>query len=139
MSRPLAVFAYDFDGTLARGNMQEHAFIPDELGMDHADFWRETQALAQAQRGDGILAYMHLMLEKAREKGLELTLDSWRNRGAALRLFPGVEDWFERVRGRPTFHPAFVEWLPAELAAEMRSNGERSWPAVAALLGIDVV
>src|SRR5262249_47176422 len=67
MSRPLAVFAYDFDGTLARGNMQEHAFIPDELGMNHADFWAETQALAEAQRGDGILAYMHLMLEKARE------------------------------------------------------------------------
>lgn len=100
MSRPLAVFAYDFDGTLARGNMQEHAFIPDELGMDHADFWRETQALAQAQRGDGILAYMHLMLEKAREKGLELTLDSWRARGANLRLFPGVEAWFARQNAR---------------------------------------
>ena len=100
MSRPLAVFAYDFDGTLAPGNMQEHAFIPDELGMNHADFWRETQALAETQRGDGILAYMHLMLEKAREKGLELTLDSWRNRGAALRLFPGVEDWFERQNAR---------------------------------------
>ena len=39
MSRPLAVFAYDFDGTLAPGNMQEHAFIPDELGMSHDDFW----------------------------------------------------------------------------------------------------
>jgi phosphoserine phosphatase len=100
MSRPLAVFAYDFDGTLARGNMQEHAFIPDELGMAHADFWTETQALAEAQRGDGILAYMHLMLEKAREKGLELTLDSWRRRGAALRLFPGVEDWFARQNAR---------------------------------------
>ena len=99
-ARPLAVFAYDFDGTLAPGNMQEHAFIPDELGMSHAEFWAETQALAEAQRGDGILAYMHLMLEKAREKGLELTLDSWRKRGASLRLFPGVEDWFERQDAR---------------------------------------
>ncbi len=100
MSRPLAVFAYDFDGTLAPGNMQEHAFIPDELGMDHADFWRETQALAKAQRGDAILAYMHLMLQKAREKGLELSLQSWRDRGAQLRLFPGVEDWFARQNAR---------------------------------------
>ena len=33
MTRPLAVFAYNFDGTLAPGTMQEHAFIPDELGM----------------------------------------------------------------------------------------------------------
>ena len=100
MSRPLAVFAYDFDGTLAPGNMQEHAFIPDELGMDHADFWRETRVLAEQQRGDGILAYMHLMLAKAREKGLELSLESWRKRGANLRLFPGVEDWFPRQNAR---------------------------------------
>lgn len=98
--RPLAVFAYDFDGTLAPGNMQEHAFIPDELGMNHADFWAETRKLAEAQRGDGILAYMHLMLAKAREKGLELSLESWRKRGANLRLFPGVEDWFSRQNAR---------------------------------------
>ena len=32
MSRPLAVFAYDFDGTLAPGNRQEHAFIPTNWG-----------------------------------------------------------------------------------------------------------
>src|SRR5687767_5952445 len=100
MSRPLAVFAYDFDGTLAPGNMQEHAFIPEELGLAHADFWAEARALSEAQRGDPILAYMHLMLEKAREKGLELDLESWRRRGASLRLFPGVEDWFPRQNAR---------------------------------------
>jgi len=100
MSRPLAVFAYDFDGTLAPGNMQEHAFIPDELGMPHAAFWEETKRLAEAQRGDGILAYMHLMLAKAREKGVELSRESWRKRGASLRLFPGVEDWFARQNAR---------------------------------------
>ena len=98
--RPKAVFAYDFDGTLAPGNMQEHAFIPDELGMDHAEFWEETRKIAEDQRGDGILAYMHLMLEKAREKGLELTLDSWRKRGANLPLFAGVEGWFDRQNAR---------------------------------------
>ncbi len=100
MSRPLAVFAYDFDGTLAPGNMQEHAFIPDELGMAHAEFWAETRRLAEAQRGDGILAYMHLMLEKARDKGVELSRESWRARGAGLRLFPGVADWFGRQNAR---------------------------------------
>jgi glutathione S-transferase len=58
----------------------------------------------------------------------------WRN-----GRLPRVERWFERVRARPTFRPAFVEWLPAELAAEMRANGETSWPAVAALIGIETV
>jgi hypothetical protein len=98
--RPLAVFAYDFDGTLAPGNMQEHAFIPDELGMSHEDFWAETKLLAHQQRGDPILAYMHLMLEKARGKGIELSRDAWRRRGANLPLFPGVEGWFERQTAR---------------------------------------
>lgn len=98
--RPLAVFAYDFDGTLAPGNMQEHAFIPDELGMSHDDFWAETRAIARDQRGDPILAYMHLMLEKARAKNIELSRDAWARRGANLPLFPGVEDWFERQSRR---------------------------------------
>ncbi|HEY2358696.1 MAG TPA: haloacid dehalogenase-like hydrolase, partial [Phenylobacterium sp.] len=98
--RPRVVFAYDFDGTLAPGNMQEHAFIPHELGMPHSDFWDEVKALAQAQRGDPILAYMHLMLAKARARKVELTEQSWRRRGAALPLFPGVEDWFERQTAR---------------------------------------
>jgi hypothetical protein len=98
--RPRVVFAYDFDGTLAPGNMQDHAFIPHELGMDHGAFWDEVRALAEAQRGDPILAYMHLMLAIARERGLELSLESWRRRGATIPLFPGVEDWFERQNRR---------------------------------------
>ncbi|THD80906.1 MAG: haloacid dehalogenase-like hydrolase [Phenylobacterium sp.] len=99
-ARPRVVFAYDFDGTLAPGFMQNHAFIPDELGLNRGEFWKEVNLLARAQRGDEILAYMHLMLAKAREKGLELSLESWRRRGATLQLFPGVEDWFERQNAR---------------------------------------
>ena len=53
--RPRVVFAYDFDGTLAPGNMQEHAFIPGELGMAHEDFWAEVKVLAEVQRGDAPL------------------------------------------------------------------------------------
>lgn len=98
--RPRVVFAYDFDGTLAPGNMQEHVFIPHELGMSHEDFWAETRVLAREQRGDPILAYMHLMLEKARAKGIELSREAWSRRGANLPLFPGVEDWFERQTAR---------------------------------------
>jgi ganglioside-induced differentiation-associated protein 1 len=47
---------------------------------------------------------------------------------------PGVERWFARITARPSFHPAFVEWMPADLANEMRSNGAKSWDAVRALL-----
>ncbi len=47
---------------------------------------------------------------------------------------PRVEEWFTRVAARDTFFPAFTEWMPAELAAEMRANGERSWAEIRALL-----
>jgi len=33
--------AYDFDGTLADGNMQEHQFLPD-IGMRPTEFWAEA-------------------------------------------------------------------------------------------------
>jgi len=48
---------------------------------------------------------------------------------------PRVADWFGRIRERATFTSALVEWMPAELAAEMRANGEKSWPSIAAVLG----
>ena len=116
--RPLVVFAYDFDGTLAPGNMQEHAFIPGELGMAHEDFWAEVKLLAEAQRGDPILAYMHLMLAKARARNVELTEESWRLRGANLPLFPGVETWFERQNAR-------AEALELDLRHFIISSGNR--------------
>jgi ganglioside-induced differentiation-associated protein 1 len=49
---------------------------------------------------------------------------------------PRVEDWFERVRGRPTFEPAFVAWMPPALRDEMRANGAKSWPDVVELLNL---
>ncbi|MBS0334956.1 MAG: haloacid dehalogenase-like hydrolase [Proteobacteria bacterium] len=68
--------------------------------MSHQDFWTEARALAVAQRGDPILAYMHLMLEKARARGIELSRGAWTRRGANLPLFPGVPGWFERQTAR---------------------------------------
>ena len=38
--------AYDFDGTLAPGNMQEHNFIPD-MKMDIPSFWQEANEIAE--------------------------------------------------------------------------------------------
>jgi len=74
----------------------------------------------------------------------DIAMAPYVNRLAALAMerlwkrgrLPRVADWFARVRARPTFRPSFVDWLPAELAAEMRANGERSWPAIGSLLGI---
>ena len=86
---PLAII-YDFDGTLAPGNMQERQFIPD-IGMTASEFWTEVDALAREHHADGILTYMFVMLEKARAAGRPVKRDdlvaksheidlSWRRR-----------------------------------------------------------
>jgi glutathione S-transferase len=72
----------------------------------------------------------------------DIAMAPYVNRLAALSLdalwlggrLPRVERWFAKIRERPTFGPAFVEWLPTDLAAEMRANGARSWPEVRAAL-----
>ena len=47
---------------------------------------------------------------------------------------PNVARWFERVKARPSFKPAFIDWMPEGLAAEMRANGKATWPEVAKVL-----
>ncbi|MDP9989795.1 phosphoserine phosphatase [Variovorax boronicumulans] len=92
---PLAI-AYDFDGTLAAGNMQEYDFIP-ALKMTSAEFWEEVKNLAANQEADEILAYMHLMLEKAKATHVPVRRSDFQNFGASIELFPGVLDWFDRI------------------------------------------
>jgi phosphoserine phosphatase len=92
---PVAI-AYDFDGTLAPGNMQEHVFLP-KLGLDARAFWERSNALATEQQGDRILAYMHRMLVEAAREDIPVRREDWAAQGAGITLFPGVESWFDRV------------------------------------------
>ena len=46
---PVMAICYDFDGTLAPGNMQEHDFFPD-LNVAPKDFWEESNALQGNRR-----------------------------------------------------------------------------------------
>ena len=92
---PLAII-YDFDGTLAPGNMQDRQFIPD-IGMTTADFWREVDALSEANHADRILAYMYVMLEKAKSANISVRKKDLAARSSEIEFFPGVEDWFDRI------------------------------------------
>lgn len=94
-SVPVAI-AYDFDGTLAPGNMQEHVFLP-KLGLDARAFWARANVLAEEQQGDPILAYMHRMLVEAHAADIPMRREDWAAHGAGITLFPGVEDWFGRI------------------------------------------
>lgn len=92
---PMAI-SYDFDGTLAPGNMQEYDFIP-ALNMRSKHFWTSVNALAFQHEMDSILAYMHMMLEEARKAKVAVRKSDFKNYGANIALFPGVQDWFKRI------------------------------------------
>ena len=49
---------------------------------------------------------------------------------------PRVTDWFDRVRERPSFQPALLDWVPAQLVDDLKANGAKSWPEVARILAI---
>ena len=96
---------YDFDGTLARGNMQEVTFIPS-IGMGIGDFWAEAEALTKAADGDGILMYMQLMLAHARQNDAPITRETLREHGQDVKLFDGLKNdltgkgWFDRINAK---------------------------------------
>lgn len=87
---------YDFDGTLAAGNMQEYDFIP-AVGKSNIEFWDESNRLAQEQDADQILTYMALMIHEAQAKGLSLRREAFQESGKRVELFPGVMEWFDRI------------------------------------------
>lgn len=49
---------------------------------------------------------------------------------------PGVEGWLANIKARPTFKPAFLDWMPEQLTEDLKTNGARSWPEVAGILDI---
>ncbi|MFR9557109.1 MAG: HAD family hydrolase [Rikenellaceae bacterium] len=87
---------YDFDGTLAAGNMQEYDFIPS-VGMSVGEFWGGADHLAEEFDADSVLCYMEQMLSSARRVGRPITAASLREMGRSIPLFDGVEEWFDRV------------------------------------------
>ena len=101
--RTLAALAYDFDGTLAPGNIQENSFIP-EVGMEKEKFWARVDKVAKKGQMDKILAYMFLIVQMAgkrisggNKKRVKITKEGFRGHGKGVKLFKGVEAWFPRI------------------------------------------
>lgn len=86
---------YDFDKTLCTRDMQEYSFIPG-LGLTAKEFWAETGKLS-ATGMDKILAYMYLMLNKARSLGKAIKRENFVAMGKEIEFFPGVLEWFDRI------------------------------------------
>ena len=96
--RPTLALAYDFDGTLSPGSMQEHSFIP-EIGQDPATFWKKVNGDAAKLKADNILIYMHEMVKAAQREDVRFRREDIERHGQRISFFPGVADgWFDRMR-----------------------------------------
>ncbi len=151
-SRQLTMaIAYDFDGTLAPGNMQEYRFLP-EIGLKPKDFWRQCNDIAREQQADEVLVYMNLMLRKANEKSKPVRKEDFREHGKNIELFEGVKEWFPRIneyaqsRGIEIYHYLISSgnleiFEGTEIAGQFKAiyaskylfdaNGVAVWPALA--------
>lgn len=87
---------YDFDGTLAPGNMQEFGFV-QAIGKDPNEFWNRTHEMAVGNDGSTILCYMYLMLQEAKANGISLKREIFKKFGSMIKLYQGVEEWFSLI------------------------------------------
>ncbi len=111
--------AYDFDGTLAPGNMQEHTFLPS-LKIPAAEFWAHANQIAKENDMDEILAYMQLSLDEARRRDLPIRRSDFEQYGSGITFFKGVESWFDRIN-------AFARERGIELEHHIISSGLREF------------
>ena len=51
---------------------------------------------------------------------------------------PNVEAWFARIEALPNFQKCLIDWVPEHLSSDLRDNGIKSWPEVAAILAIEI-
>lgn len=143
---------YDFDGTLAPGNMQEYGFLQALGYQNPQDFWSACDQLSSAQDAGGILTTQYMFLQEAKRKGLQPTREMFQSFGAKVSFFPGVEEWFARIneygraRGLEIQHfidsSGLTEMIEGtKIAKEFtyiyacsyiyNAEGIASWPAVA--------
>ena len=106
--KPVLAICYDFDKTLSPDDMQAQGFIQAVYDGDVNSFWEECNALATENGMDSNLAYMYKMVNEA-EGRLVFTRKTLEDYGAKVELFPGVEEWFERIREYGAEHGVIVE------------------------------
>lgn len=92
-----AALIYDFDKTLCGRDMQEYSLIPQLGYKKPSDFWKEVGELSDANRMDGISAYLYMLKNKYEEAGKPLTRRDFDGLGSSIELYPGVDTWFDRI------------------------------------------
>jgi hypothetical protein len=88
---------YDFDGTLCSGYMQNQKLIPD-CKVDIGTFWKDVTQYAEHNKVDPTLSYMLLLENQMHQAQIEISRENLMRYGKQLVLFPGVQEWFGRIK-----------------------------------------
>ena len=118
---------YDFDGTLAPGNMQEYDFIP-AVGKSNKEFWTEANTLAEEQDADMVLTYMARMIQEAKSKGLSLRREAFQDSGIRILHYINSSGLKEIIEGTEIAHE-FRKIYACSFLYDV--DGIAYWPAVA--------
>ncbi len=105
---------WDFDKTLTPRYMQEPLF--KEYGVDANKFWQEVDGLVEFYRAQGVnrvnrdTIYLNHILTYVR-KGIfkGLSNKKLRELGAKIEFFPGLPEFFQKVKEFVEEHPLFRE------------------------------
>lgn len=96
-NKPVIAICYDFDKTLSPTDMQAQGFI-QAVGYQNniEDFWKKSNSLGADNDMDQNLAYMYTMQTEAAGQVL-FTKNKLKEYGEKVELFPGVDEWFDRI------------------------------------------
>lgn len=94
-NKPIIAICYDFDKTLSPTDMQAQGYI-QSVNCDVTAFWRESNDLANKNGMDQNLSWMYKMVKEA-DGNLIPKRETLEEYGSRVKLFPGVDTWFERV------------------------------------------
>lgn len=106
--KPVLAICYDFDKTLSPDDMQAQGYIQEVYNGDVPSFWKESNSMAEDNEMVYNLAYMYKMVEEAQGR-IVFTKKALEDYGSKVKLFPGVEEWFERIRKYGMAHNVIVE------------------------------
>lgn len=94
---PIVALIYDFDGTLAPGNMQEFGLL-QAIGYENPiDFWNLCDQIAKTNDAGGIAVVMYALQAALQRAGIRCTREMLRSFGKSIQFFPGVFEWFDLV------------------------------------------
>jgi hypothetical protein len=113
---PTIALVYDFDGTLAPGNMQEFGLLQAIGYPNPSDFWNLCDQIAKTNDAGGIAVVMYAIQAEAQRAGIRCTRQMLREYGKAVQFFAGVEDWFRAIN-------AYAELLGVQVKHYINSSG----------------